>query len=46
LAKANFVIGSWKERSDKEGTKKEANTDEEMKSIDEGSTLLRSKGED
>jgi hypothetical protein len=46
LARANFVTGSWKERLDKEGSKKEANADEEMKSIDERSTLLRSKGED
>ena len=45
LAGANFVTGSGKEGPNKKGTKKEANTDEEMESIDEGSALLRSKSE-
>ena len=45
LAGANFVTGSGKEGLDMKGTKQEANTYEEMKSIDEGSALLRSKSE-
>ena len=45
LAKANFVTGGRKEGLDKKGTKKEANTDEEMESIDEGSAFLGPKSE-
>ena len=46
LTKANFITGGRKEGLDKKGTKKEANTDEEVESIDEGSAFLRSKCED
>ena len=45
LARANFVTGGGKKGLDKEGAKKEANTDEEVESIYEGSALLRSKSE-
>ena len=41
----NFIISWWKKRLDKACSNKETITNEEMKSVDEGSTLLGSKSE-
>ena len=43
---ANFVAHRWEEGLDKEGAEKEAATDEEVESVDEGSALLWTESED